>query len=264
MDLGIRGKRAIVTGGASNIGRAISRGLAEEGADIAILDIDVAAAERTAAGIEADFGTRAAPYRVDVSDREAVAEAVEKAVAGLGGLELLVNCAGGPSQYRHFLEKSYADFERDISINLWGTINSTRAAAPHLMARGGRIVNIASDTGRMPYPGCATYAAAKGGIIAMTRTIALDLAPKVTINSVCPSFSVPSSREEYGEESRWGKGGGFEYWTEERTQEMVKTIPMGRAGTGEDIANTVVFLLSDRSSYVTGQTWSINGGMSML
>lgn len=259
MDLGLAGRVAVVTGGASNIGRAISLTLAQEGAHVAIWDRDVPAAEKVAA-IIAESGGRALAIPTDVTDNETVLSAAEK-TRELGTIWYLVNCAGGPSPYKRFMEKPEADILRDITLNLVGTMNSTRAVVPHMPESGGSIVNIASESARRGSKEVASYAASKGGVISLTRVLAAEFAPRIRVNSVCPMFSIPHSEEEFGEDSRWGVAGkGFSDLHEQRRQQIVAGIPLGREGTGQDIANTVAFLLGEPASYVTGQCWGVNGG----
>lgn len=259
MDLGLRGHVAVVTGGASNIGRAISITLAAEGATVAIWDRDSEAADRAAAHI-VKAGGRASAIATDVTDKKSIVAAAERTTA-LGTIQHLVCCAGGPSPYRRFIDKPDAELERDVNLNLWGVINSVRVVLPLLPDSGASIVNIASESARRGTADVAGYAAAKGAVISFTRTMAAELAPRVRVNSVCPMFSLPSSPEEYGTASRWGKEGkGFEDLDEKRRRDTVARIPMAREGTGQDVANVVAFLLGEPASYVTGQCWGVNGG----
>jgi 2-hydroxycyclohexanecarboxyl-CoA dehydrogenase len=260
VDLGIAGRVAVVTGGGSNIGRAISLTLAREGATVAIWDRDLEAAERVAAKMNDELGGQAVVIATDVTDKASVLAAAE-ATARLGAIHYLVNCAGGPSPYQRFLEKPEADAQRDIAVNLWGTIHCTQAVLPRMADEGASIVNITSESARRGTPTVAFYAAAKGGVISLTRSLAAELAPKIRVNSVAPMFSLPSSPEEYGTASRWGvEGKGFEDLDEQRRRETVARIPLGREGTGQDVANVVAFLLGEPTSYVTGQCWGVNGG----
>lgn len=258
MDLELRGRRAVVTGGASNIGRAISLTLAAEGARVAVLDIDATAGERTASAAGGCF------QQVDVTDAAGVDRAFASAEVILGGLDIVVVAAGGPSTYAPFTGKDRAEWRRDVDLNYWGAVHSLTAAMPRLQdAGGGRVVVIASEAGLQPSANGAAYGSAKAAVIALAKSLALEYAPDICVNSVCPYFSPPADASEFGPLSRWGAGGGSEYWTPERRAALLARVPLGRAGTAQDIANLVAFLAGERAAFITGQTWSVNGGANM-
>lgn len=249
---GLRGKRAIVTGGGSGIGRAICQRLGEEGTEVHIFDLDLAAAERAAAAIEA-AGGRAAGHRVDITDRAAVDAAVA-AVAGGGRIDILVNNAGWDAAHP-FLDTDRPLWDKVIAINLYGPLNMHHAVLPHMVAAGGgRVINIASDAGRVGSSGEAVYAACKGGIVAFGKTVARELArANVLINAVCPG---PTDTPLFAGFAT-GEGG------DRLVEGLKRAIPLRRLGQPEDYPGLVCFLASDDAAYITGQTISVSGGLTM-
>lgn len=250
-------QKVLVAGGGSNIGRAIVHAFAAQGAAVAVLDIDGDAARRTAA--EAGDARRA--YEADITVREQVSAVAAQAVADLGGLTTLVHAAGGPLGNGRFFERSPADQEADLRLNLLGAMNVAWAALPFLTAAGsGQVVLIASETARQPALDLPAYSIAKAGVVALTRLLALEVAPSgVRVNAVSPLFTPPTDSEPVGERSRWTRT-GRDYWTPERRAAIVATIPLGRPGLPAEIADVVTFLCGDGAAFVTGQVWSVNGG----
>lgn len=224
MDL--TGRRAVVTGGAGGIGAAIVADLASRGAEVVIWDLD---------------------QGVDITDRASV----EHAAAGTD-IDILVNAAGidvvGP-----FLDSEEADWERIVAVNLLGTIRCCHVAVPGMVERGrGTIVNIASDAGRVGSSGETVYAGSKGGVIAFTKSLAREVAPAgVRANCVCPGPTDTPLLDQVAEYSQKLYDG------------LARAIPMKRIGTPDDIASVVTFLASDDAGFVTGQTISVSGGLTM-
>ena len=243
------GKVALVTGGSRGIGRAIALRLAAEGADLAICARNAGAAGEVAAAIEA-LGRRCLVRQADVADAEQAAELVAATIAELGRLDVLVNNAG-VTRDNLLMRMKEEDWDEVLAINLKGAFNCVRAAVrPMLKARGGRIVNITSVVGLLGNAGQANYAASKAGLIGLTKSLARELASRgITANAVAPGL-VPET----------GMTAGL---TQQQQQQMIATVPLGRAGTPEDVAHAVAFLASDQAAYITGQVLSVDGGMAM-
>jgi 3-oxoacyl-[acyl-carrier protein] reductase len=241
-------KTAVVTGGAQGIGREIALLFAREGADLALLDRDVEALEKTRLEVEA-LGRRALAFAVDVSSAAAAQEAVNKIIDSMGKIDILVNNAG-ITRDTFLLRMSEADWDAVIAVNLKGTFNMTRAVARAMLKkRAGRIINIASVIGLVGNAGQANYAASKAGVIGFTKSVAKELASRgITANAIAPGFI----------ETRMTG-----LLSEEVKQKILGGIPLGRYGTPADVANAALFLASELSSYVTGQTIVVDGGMVM-
>ena len=240
---------AIVTGGGAGIGHSIALRLADDGFAIAVIDVADGVAEAAAAAIVAAGGS-AAGYQADVSDRAAVDAAIGAVRTNLGPVSVVVANAAIARQ-QPFLEMTQQQWDQTIAINLTGTFNVVQSALPDLVAAGwGRLVLISSSSAQRGAPNMAHYAASKGGQLALTKALAMEFAKHgITVNTVAPSSidtpSVQAKRDA-------GKIPSAE--------DMAKYIPVGRTGTGEDIAAAVSYLVSDGASYVTGQTISVNGG----
>jgi len=200
VDLGLDGRVAIVTGGASNLGRAITLGFAGEGARVVIADVDEQQAKKVAT--EAPHGTVVARH-TDVTDWDSVSSTVQFTQSSMGGVDILINCAGWTVD-RLFVEKPRAEWEREIAIDTWGFINSVRAVLDPMMQRGyGRIVSIGSDAGRIGEWREAVYSGTKASVIAMSKAIAREVGKYgITLNVVCPGL-IPGSPETSGDESMW-------------------------------------------------------------
>jgi 2-hydroxycyclohexanecarboxyl-CoA dehydrogenase len=243
------GRVAIVTGGAAGIGLAIAERLAQDGFKVAILDVVGGAAEQAAESIVSAGGV-ARGYQADVSDREQVDAALAAARSDLGSLAAVVaNAAVAPQQ--PFLDMTLDQWNRTLAINLTGTFNVVQSALPDLVNAGwGRVVLISSSSAQRGAPKMAHYAASKGGQMALTKALAVEFAKSgVTVNTVAPSsIDTPSVQKKRDAGTMPSVG------------DMAKFIPVGRMGTGEDIAAAVAYLVSDEASYVTGQTISVNGG----
>ena len=248
---GLKGKTAIVTGGAGGIGAAICRRLAEEGAAVGVFDLRADAAAKVAA----EIGNGAAAQACDITDLDAVRAAVTAFEAARGPADILVNNAGW-DKFAYFLDTSPEDWERIIAINLKGPIHLHHAVLKGMQARRrGRVVNIASDAGRVGSSMEAVYSACKGGIIAFTKTIAREMArTNVTVNCVCPG---PTDTPLLAEFLGSGPQG------EKAHEGLKRAIPLKRLGQPDDLAGMVAFLASDDAAYITGQVISVSGGLTM-
>ena len=263
MDLNLAGKTAIVTGGGSNIGRAIALAFAREKSNVMIADIDEAQGQKVAKEAVA-LGGKALAIKTDVTSYDSVTAMVKRTIEEFGKLDVLVNNVGWTLD-RLFVEKPRSEWEKEVSINFWGVVNCTRAVLDHMIGRKyGKIISIGSDAGRMGEYREAVYAACKGGVIAMSKSLARELGRYgININVVCPGVTVPENPEHAGELSMW-KGPMAQVFTTEVQEKAAKAYPLRRLGKPEDIANVVVFLASDAASFITGQTISVSGGYTMM
>jgi 2-hydroxycyclohexanecarboxyl-CoA dehydrogenase len=259
MELGLKDRTVIVTGGASNLGRAISLGFAAEGARVLIGDVDLEQAKKVEA--EAQGGAVIARH-MDVTDWDSVSSTVEFARSSWGAVDVLVNCAGWTVD-RLFIDKPRAEWEREIAIDTWGFINSVRAVLDSMIERRyGRIVSIGSDAGRIGEWREAVYSGTKASVIAMSKSIAREVGKYgITLNVVCPGL-VPGTPETSGHESMWASDQG-RVFSPAVLEKAARAYPLRRLGTPEDVVPAVLLLASDRASYVTGQTLSISGGYTM-
>ena len=239
------GKIAIVTGAGQGIGKAVAGKLAGDGATVVVTDLDEATAIETAGGLPG-----AVAIAADVTDRQRVQTMVDEVVGQFGRIDILVNNAGW-DKASPFIDSDPADWDRAIAVNLYGVLHTAKAVLPVMAEQGrGSVVNLGSDAGRVGSSGEAVYSAAKGGVIAFTKSLAREMARhQIRVNCVCPgptdtalfaSFAGPKLREA-----------------------LTKAIPFRRLGQPDDVANVVVFLASDEASFVTGQTVSVSGGLTM-
>ena len=242
-------RRALVTGGAGGIGAEICRRLSADGFTVAVADLD---GDR-AADVAAAVGGQA--LALDVADADAVAPVLADLVAKFGPLDACVNAAGW-DELRPFLETDEAFQARTLEINLAGPMRVVRAVLPGMVeAGGGRIVNIASDAARVGSSLESVYSGAKGGLVAFTKTIAREFARySITANAVCPGPTETPLLDAITEASEDGA---------RVIAAMTKAVPMRRMGTPDDVAPAVVFLASDAAGYITGQTLSASGGLTM-
>jgi 2-hydroxycyclohexanecarboxyl-CoA dehydrogenase len=248
---GLSGRNALLTGAASGIGRATAVRLAEEGCRVGILDIDEAGAVETAKRCGGLAWTR----RTDITDRASVEAAVTAFEAEVGPAAFLANIAGWDT-IRNFLDTDVALWDRIIGINLYGPLHLHHVVLPGMVKRGfGRVVNVSSDAGRVGSSGEAVYSACKGGIIAFTKTMAREVARKgVTLNVLCPGPTDTPLFDAVKASSPDGAKIG---------EAMARAVPLKRIGHPEDYPGTIAFLLSDDAAYITGQTISVSGGLTM-
>ncbi len=241
-------KTAIVTGSGTGIGAAIARRLAAGGANVIVADKDEASAQSVCAEITA-AGGKAATCKVDIRFPDQVQAMIETARSQFGPAHILINNAGVGAQ-KHFLDTPLETLQTMLEVNVVGTFLCAQAAAREMIKLGGgRIVNFSSHSGRLGSSGRAAYAAAKGGIIAMTRVMAVDLAEHgITVNAVAPGpIDVPRSRGQH---------------TSERREAWHRMVPLGRYGEPDEVAAVAVFLASDDASFISGQTISVDGGFT--
>ncbi|MGW1780503.1 SDR family NAD(P)-dependent oxidoreductase [Streptomyces sp. NPDC002143] len=251
--MSVRDKVALVTGAGRGIGEAIADALAAQGASVAVCDVDTEAAGKVAARLAERHGVRAAGVGADISDGASVRSAVQRATAAFGPIDILVNNAAVDVIGR-FVDSDEATWDRIISVNLRGTITVTRAVLDSMIERGGgRIVHIASDAGRVGSSGEVVYSATKGGVIAFGKALAREVARHdITVNSVCPG---PTDTALLGQVAEY---------SQKMYDATVRAIPLRRVARPDEIARVVAFLASDDAAYVTGQTLSVSGGLTMV
>jgi len=244
----LKDKVALITGAAQGIGKAIALKLADSGADVVIVDMNLEKAQATAKEIEGR-GRRAVALKANVANLQETEAMIDETVAKLGAIHILVNNAG-ITRDALILRMKEEDWDAVIAVNLKGVFNCTKAAVKHMAKqRYGRIINIASIVGEMGNAGQANYSASKAGVIALAKTVAREFASRnITCNAIAPGFIETAMTQALSEKVR---------------EELAKQIPMARLGTPEDVAEGVLFLVSDSSNYITGQVLNINGGMYM-
>jgi meso-butanediol dehydrogenase / (S,S)-butanediol dehydrogenase / diacetyl reductase len=238
---GLDRKRVLITGGASGIGAATAARFLEEGARVVVLDRDPEGLRRIAAELPPLKGTVVA----DVSKLDEVRRAFDEAVGLLAGVDVLINNAGISIRH-HFLDITPEDWDRVLAVNLTGVFYVAQTAARHMTGAGeGVILNTASTNGIMGYPYYADYNASKAGVIELTRSMALELAPKIRVNAVAPGYVLtPMQRAEY---------------SDEMLDEVNRKIPLGRHATPEEVAALFAFLASDDAAFISGHVYTIDG-----
>jgi meso-butanediol dehydrogenase / (S,S)-butanediol dehydrogenase / diacetyl reductase len=239
---GLKGKRVLITGGASGIGAATATRFLEEGAVVSVLDRDSRARElirKTLPGL-------AGAFDADVSNRKEVQTAFSDAVGTMGGMDVVINNAGISIRHK-FLEITPEEWDRVVAVNLTGVFNVAQTAARFLVEHeGGVILQTASTNGILGYPFYADYNATKAGVIELTRSMALELAPKVRVSAVAPGYVLtPMQRAEY---------------TDAMLDELNRKIPLRRHARPEEIAALFAYLASDDAAYATGQVYTMDGG----
>jgi NAD(P)-dependent dehydrogenase (short-subunit alcohol dehydrogenase family) len=246
-EIDFSGQTAIVTGGASGIGREICDTFAALGANVAVADIDEGAAEEAAAELEDDHGVDAIAVETDVSSYDAVSEMVETVDDTFGRIDSLVNNAG-IGESKPFADTDPEEWDKIVGVCLYGTMNCTHAVLPHMTEQddGGAIVNFASDSYKGNDPGLSVYGAAKAGNVSLTRTVAHEVGGDgVRVNCLSPGTTkTPATAD----------------WIEEYEEQILESYALGRIGEPEDHADAVAFLCSDAADWVTGEVLSVNGG----
>ena len=251
MDFNLTGKVALVTGAGSQtgMGKAVALTLAQEGCDVIVTDIDQEGLEKTAAEVKAT-GRQVVSIKADVTNKQEIEEMVAKALEKSQKIDILINAAGAGTMDKPFLEKTEEDWDADINLNLKGVLYCTRAVLAQMMQRkSGKIVNISSCASKLSSPTVSTYAAAKTGVIGFTRALAGEVARSgINVNAVSPGVTMTNF---------------ISHIDPEKLKSYISTIPTGKANTAQDIANMVVFLVSDVSANIVGQNFSVDGGMTM-
>ena len=243
---------AVVTGAARGIGAAIARALAADGWAVAVCDLDEAAAHETAASLTTEHGISSIGVAIDIADSVSVRRAIGGIESSLGPVAALVNNAG-IDIIKPFVDSTEDEWDRIIAVNLKGTISCCRAVLDGMIERrSGRIVSIASDAARVGSSGEAVYSATKAGIIGFSKTLAREVARHgITVNCVCPGPTETALLAQVAE------------YSEKLYTGLARAIPLGRTAQPEDIAPAVAFLLGHGSGYITGQTLSVSGGLTM-
>ena len=261
MSLRLEGKNALITGGASGIGRATALRFAEEGAHIYIADRHLGAAEETAAQVRA-FGRKAFAHQVDTSVEREVAAMVERCVTELGGVDVLVAAAGisharygeeGSPAMGPLSEKPLADWKKVLSVNLDGVFITDREVARAMIkaGKGGRIINISSGAAKLPTPGVGEYSVSKAGVWMLTKVLAVELAAYgITANAIGPGFINTPMTANIQQAEGFMKG-------------LIERVPMRKMGEAVDVANTALFLASEEGRYYTGSILHPDGGVVM-
>ncbi|MHA2226517.1 MAG: SDR family NAD(P)-dependent oxidoreductase [Candidatus Hodarchaeales archaeon] len=239
---GLKDKRILITGGAGGIGAATASRFLEEGSRVVVLDNNEEACER----IEKNLPALSGIISADVSDLQAISEGFKELDELMNGLDVLVNNAG-ISIRNSFLDITHQEWLEVINVNLNGVFLVAQKAAKRMLKDGGgAIINMGSTNGLMGYPNYAAYNSSKAGVIELTRSMALELAPTIRVNAICPGFIItPMQEAEY---------------TPEMLQEFESKIPLGRLGKPEEVAALFVFLASDDARFITGQHFVIDGG----
>ena len=262
MQLGLENKVALVTGSGSGIGRAIALALGAEGATVAVNDVNEAGIAETLRQLDA-AGGRGVAAACDITDLAAVRAAFAEVERTLGRIDVLVNNAALLVNHERFLDTDPEACDREIRVILYGTMNCCRAALPGMIARGsGKVVNIVTDAARVGQERQCSYSAAKGGVIAFTKSIAKEVGRhNVNVNAVSPGATNSPMRREMLRRMQATLG---EAKVAEREERVKRAYALGRIGEPEDVASAVVFLASEASRHITGQVLSVNGGFACL
>ena len=251
MTMRLKDKVAIVTGGASGIGEATSYAMAKEGARVVIGDINIEGARRVAEDIKKSGGKSLA-LKMDLSKQDEVKQMIEKTIHEFGRVDILVNNAASfNTAYQLFHERDIAEWSAEIETNLIGTLLCCWWVMPHMLKqKNGRIINVAANAGKIALPMLAIYSAYKAAIPGFSRAIAKEVATEgITVNCISPGVIRTPPMAKYMDDPELGKA-------------FLSRTPMGRAGEPQDIANMAVFLASDDAKFITGQDYSVDGGMT--
>jgi 3-oxoacyl-[acyl-carrier protein] reductase len=246
----LKGKVALVTGGSGDLGRADALALAEAGADVAVADMLMEEAEKTAKEVQA-MGRKSFAIRMDVTHMEEVKEGIAQIRKELGSIDILINSAATLDHSGQLLDQQDQLWERDLRVNLTGTFNCSRAVWPHMKEkRWGRIINMASVAGTLGGFGQASYSTTKAGIIGLTKTMALEGARHgITCNVVCPGII---------------NSQGFNSIPQEMRERLITRTVFRRPGEPENVADAIVFLASDKAGYITGIVLNVSGGIELF
>lgn len=247
------GRVALVTGGASGIGKAVCLALAAEGARVAVADVNAEGAEAAAAAAKAAGGDGLA-VAMDVTNRRSVAAGVEKTLAAWGHIDVLANVAGW-DRIVPFVDTTEELWDRVIAINFRGVLATCHTVLPHMIERGsGVVVNVSSDAGRSGSSGQTVYSGAKGAVIAFTKAVAREVARYgIRVNAIAPGLTDTPLLQQMIADGN-----------EKLIQAIVRATPLQRLATPEEVAQAVLFLASEKASFITGQTLSVSGGLTMI
>lgn len=252
MDLGLKDKVALITGAGSQIGmgKAIALTLAKEGCDVIVTDINLEGAQKTAAEIKS-LGRKVMAIKADVTKTAEVNDMVKTALAEFGKIDILVNAAGAGTVPKPFVEKTEAEWDQDLNLNLRGVLICSRAVLPQMISRkSGKIINVSSIAARLTTPYASIYAAAKSGVVGFTRSLATEVITSgINVNCIAPGLTTTNF---------------LSNMPPELLQRFINEMPSKRANTPQDIANMAVFLASDVSRNIVGQTIAVDGGTSMV
>jgi meso-butanediol dehydrogenase/(S,S)-butanediol dehydrogenase/diacetyl reductase len=258
MNFNLKGKVAMVTGGGSGIGRGICLKLAENGADVAVCDINLDTAKETAEMIK-KLGVKALVVKLDVTKAQEVEDAVAKIIDSLGKIDILCNNAG-ISLIKNIVDLDEKDWDAHMNINAKGVYLCSKAVAKHMIARGkgGRIINTASYLGKIAAPGLGHYCASKFAVVGLTQSLACELGPYgITVNSVCPGdVDTPMMEREWKMHAQ-----NLGITPEEAKEQNRQRMLLGRLEKPEDVANLVAFLASDLAEYITAESINVSGGL---
>ena len=262
MDLGLEGKTVIVTGGGSNIGRAISQAFAREGSNVVIAEIDEGQGQKVVDEIK-DLNGNAVLIKTDVTKLADVESMVKKTLEDFKKIDVLVNNVGWDIP-QFFMETTEDFWDRVISLNYRCDLNCMKAVLPHMIElKYGAIVSIGSDAGRVGEFRESVYSGCKAAVIGLSKAVAREVGRfGIRLNVVCPGVVVPDT-EDIGEQSMW-KGELGDFFTPDVQERAAKVYALRRLGKADETANAVVFLASDAANYITGQTLSVSGGYSMV
>ncbi|MCL5056507.1 MAG: SDR family oxidoreductase [Actinobacteria bacterium] len=261
MQLGLEGKTVIVTGGGSNIGRAVALEFASEKSKVILWDIDEAQGKKVTEAVLKQGAAAAEFFKVDVTNFDMVSSTINQIKDKYSTIDCLVNVVGG-DKLDLFINTTPDFWDRMVKLNYISMLNTTKAVLPIMSSqKKGVIVNFASDAGRVGERFEAVYSGTKGAVIAFSKAVAKEMGRNnIRVNVVCPGTTVPTDPEAIGDNSAWKAG----VMTDDQLEKAKKLYPLGRLATAEDVAGAAVFLASERAGFITGQTLSVSGGYSMV